>query len=73
VPGLVVGAFLVVRGLAEAFVIDLGNPESYRSDWGGPSVVGVLAVHTGPAVVVLAWVGVRLVRRHRFSAHRTPR
>jgi hypothetical protein len=68
--GLVVGAFLVVRGLAELFVIDMGNPATYSSDWGGPSLAGVLAVHSGPAVVVLAGVAVWLARRRRRQRSR---
>lgn len=52
--GLLVALYLVVRGIAEPFVIDLSNPESYRNDWGGPSLIGVLVVHSGPAMVILA-------------------
>jgi hypothetical protein len=61
--GLIVAAYLVVRGVAEPFVIDLDDPDSYRSDWGGPSLVGVLAVHSGPALVILTAAAVWLVRR----------
>ena len=69
--GVVVGAFLVVRGIAEFFVIDMRDPATYASDWGGPSLTGVLAVHSGPAVVILAGVAAWLVRRRRRE--RTPR
>ena len=68
--GLVVCLFLVVRGVAELFVIDWGDPTSYSADWGGPSLLGVLAVHSGPAVVVLAGVGVWLARRRQRRSHR---
>jgi hypothetical protein len=51
--GCVMALFLVVRGIAEPFVIDVNDPGSYRNDWGGPSLVGVLAVHSGPAVAIL--------------------
>ena len=57
------GAYFVMRGVAEPFVIDMGDPASYRLDQGGPSLVGVLVVHCGPAVVVLGVVIVWLVRR----------
>ena len=55
-------AFFVVRGIAELFTLDYSHPASYRGDWGGPSLLGVLATHSGPAVVVLAYVA--------YSAHR---
>jgi hypothetical protein len=61
--GLIVAIYLVVRGIAEPFVIDVNDPDSYRSDWGGPSLIGVLAVHSGPALVIVTAVVVRFVRR----------
>lgn len=63
----VVALYAVVRGVAELFMIDYGDPASYRQDWGGPSLPGVLAVHTGPGLAVLAWAFVWL-RRHRRHA-----
>jgi hypothetical protein len=62
---VVLGAYLVGRGIAEFFVLDYSNPSSYGHDWGGPSLAGVLAVHSGPALVVIASVGTALWRRHR--------
>lgn len=53
VVGFVLGTYLVVRALAEPFVIDVGDPATYRNDWGGPSLVGVLAVHCLPGVISL--------------------
>jgi hypothetical protein len=53
VLAVVLGAYLVVRGAAEFIVIDWLDPSSYRSDWGGPSLAGVFAVHVGPAVLAL--------------------
>jgi hypothetical protein len=48
--GLGVGAllalYLVGRGIAEFFLIHYSDPASYASDWGGPSLAGVFAVHT---------------------------
>lgn len=46
--GLLLGLYLVVRAVAEPFVIDMTDPATYRSDWGGPSLAGVLLVHCGP-------------------------
>ena len=42
---------------------------SYRLDWGGPSLAGVFAVHTGPAVLILAGTALWL-RRHWRRTHR---
>ena len=61
--GLVFAIYLVVRGIAEPFVIDVNDPDSYRSDWGGPSLIGVLAVHAGPALVIVIAAVVWFVRR----------
>jgi len=49
--GVVVALFLIVRALAEPFVIDLSDPATYRNDWGGPGLAGVLAVHCGPGIL----------------------
>jgi uncharacterized membrane protein HdeD (DUF308 family) len=64
VLAVVLGAYVVVRGVAEFFVIDWSNPRSYRSDWGGPSLAGVLAVHVGPAVLALIAAAGWLWRAH---------
>jgi len=66
--GLVVALYLVLRGIVEPFVIDVNDSDSYRSDWGGPSLIGVLAVHSGPALVIVAAVVVWIVRRRRRQA-----
>jgi hypothetical protein len=57
---LLSAVYAVVRGAIELATIHWGNPASYRHDWGGPSLLGVLLVHSGPGVVgaallVLAW------------------
>jgi hypothetical protein len=61
--GLIVAIYLVARGMAEPFVIDVNDPDSYRSDWGGPSLIGVLAVHSGPALVIVTAAVAWFVRR----------
>ncbi len=48
------GVYLVGRAVAEPFVIDVGDPSTYMHDWGGPSLVGVMAVHMVPGLVSLA-------------------
>ncbi|MEU6204225.1 hypothetical protein ABZ814_11625 [Micromonospora musae] len=65
VLGLVLGLYLVVRAIAEPFVIDMGDPATYRHDWGGPSLAGVLLVHCGPGVVAAVVIAVVLLRRGR--------
>ncbi|MER7444271.1 hypothetical protein [Micromonospora avicenniae] len=63
VLGLILGLYLVVRAVAEPFVIDMGEPATYRHDWGGPSLAGVLLVHCGPGVVAAVVIAVVLLRR----------
>jgi len=46
--GLALDLYLIIRAVAEPFVIDMSNPATYRNDWGGPSLFGVLLVHCGP-------------------------
>ncbi|MFD4292888.1 hypothetical protein ACFWQG_06670 [Rhodococcus sp. NPDC058532] len=65
----IVGGYLVARGIVEVVTIDVADPASYRDDWGGPSLLGVLAVHCGPGVAVLIAAGL-LIRRRR--ANRVP-
>ena len=64
----VVGLYLIGRAVAEPFVIDLTNPASYRNDWGGPSLAGVLAVHCGPGILSLVAM-VAALRRRSPSTH----
>ena len=66
--GVILGLFLIVRAIVEPFAIDVTDPSTYRSDWGGPSLVGVLLVHCGPGV--LAAVVIAIVVRNRVRARR---
>ena len=68
VLGHVLGAFLILRALAELVFIDFGDPTTYEQDWGGPSLAGVLAVHCLPGVIAAVliaryWMGRRLPSR----------
>ena len=63
--GGVLAVYLVGRGIAEFFTVSYSDPASYRLDWGGPSLAGVFAVHTGPAVLILAGAALWLHRRRR--------
>jgi hypothetical protein len=73
--GVAVGAllsiYLVARALVELFVIDMTDPGTYRDDWGGPSLAGVLLVHCGPGVLAIAvWAAVAVRRRNqRMRGH----
>jgi hypothetical protein len=51
---VVLGLYLIGRAIAEPFVVDVTDPATYRNDWGGPSLPGVLAVHCGPGIVSAA-------------------
>ena len=62
----IVGAFFVVRAVIEVVTVDSGHAVSYEKDWGGPSLLGVLAVHCLPGAVALAlmvWGALRLRQR----------
>jgi hypothetical protein len=61
--GLALGLFFIVRAVAEPFVIDMSDPATYRNDWGGPSLLGVLLVHCGPGVLVAIAIAMALIRR----------
>jgi len=43
----ILGLYLIARAVAEPFVIDMTDPATYRDDWGGPSLVGVLVCIVG--------------------------
>jgi hypothetical protein len=63
--GWIVGGYLVIRAIVEPFDIDVTDPETYRHDWGGPSLAGALIVHSGPGVVVAVLMITAAVRRAR--------
>jgi hypothetical protein len=69
--GLVVGLYFIGRAVAEPFVIDMSDPASYREDWGGPSLFGVLLVHMGPGVVAAVAITMALIRRRPSSRTQT--
>jgi hypothetical protein len=59
------GMYLVGRGVAELFIIGWNDPASYANDWGGPSLAGVLAVHSGPGFAIIGCAAWRLVHWRR--------
>jgi hypothetical protein len=52
--GYALGVFLVLRAVAEPFVIDYAHSDSYKHDWGGPTLIGVMFVHMLPGLLALA-------------------
>jgi hypothetical protein len=61
----IIGLYFVARAVVEPFVIDLTDPATYHLDWGGPHLVGVLAVHCGPGIVAAALMVRSLIQRRR--------
>lgn len=47
-----IAACVVVRALVEPFVLSTSGA-GYEHDWGGPTLLGVLAVHMGPGALAL--------------------
>jgi hypothetical protein len=68
----VVGAYLVVRAVVELVMIDYRDSSSYEDDWGGPSLVGVLAVHCLPGVIALVLMMWGAGRLRRNSVREPP-
>jgi hypothetical protein len=62
--------YLVGRGVAEFFIVHYNDPASYHNAWGGPSLAGVFAVHSGPAIAIIIAVGIYLRRRGRIPVGR---
>ena len=60
-----VGVFFVGRAIGELVTIDYGDASSYEDDWGGPSLIGVLAVHCLPGVIAAALMIWGARRLHR--------
>jgi len=74
--GVLVATYFIVRAVAEPFVIDVTDPSTYAGDWGGPSLIGVLAVHCGPGVLAAMFLYGSVVRWRRERRERkavTPR
>jgi hypothetical protein len=69
----VVAVYAVGRGIAEFWTVNYSDPDSYKLSWGGPSLAGVFAVHSGPGFVIViaaAWWLIRRARNRRRTAGR---
>ncbi len=70
--GGLVAVYLVARGIAEFWVVHYRDPASYQHSWGGPSLYGVFAVHSGPGLAVLVAAAVWLPRWRARTRQRHP-
>jgi cbb3-type cytochrome oxidase subunit 3 len=66
--GGLVAAYLVGRGIAEFWLVDYASPASYRHAWGGPTLAGVFAVHSGPGLIILIAMAWWLYRWRRHAS-----
>jgi hypothetical protein len=60
-------SYAVLRAVVEIVTIRWTNPASYRADWGGPTLAGVLLVHCAPGVVSALILAMMWHRRTRAS------
>jgi hypothetical protein len=71
-----VALYAVGRGIAEFWTVNYSDPASYAHSWGGPSLAGVFAVHSGPgfAIVIAAawWLVRQRARRSTGRGSRVP-
>lgn len=72
IVGFMLGLYLVARAIAEPFVIDVTDPATYRDDWGGPGLLGVLTVHCLPGLLAAGLMAGYLVRRARRNNGERP-
>ena len=63
IVGVVIGLYLVGRAIVEPFLLDMSDPATYRDDWGGPSLLGVLLVHCGLGLAAGAILAIAYRRR----------
>ena len=63
IVGFMLGLYLVARAIVEPFVIDVTDPATYRDDWGGPSLFGVLTVHCLHGLLAAGLMAGYLVRQ----------
>lgn len=59
--------FFIAQAIAEFWVANYSNPASYATSWGGPSLIGVFVVHSGPGAAILLGGTIYLLKRYRQS------
>jgi hypothetical protein len=65
--GTLLGLYLIARAISWPFSVDAGDPSTYASDWGGPTLLGAAAVHCGPGTLsALIMVGA-IIRGRRTA------
>ena len=69
--GFVLGAFFIIRAIVGLVTINYSDPSSYATDWGGPSLVGVLVVHCGLGLLSAVAICVYFWRRLHPSGERS--
>ena len=69
VAAYVMGVYLILRALVEPFLINYSQPQTYMHDWGGPTYVGVLAVHMVPGIVSLGLIIAHVRKTRRSRTH----
>jgi hypothetical protein len=62
-----IAVFFIGRAVIEVVSVDPSDPASYHDDWGGPTYLGVLGVHAGPGLLVLAALAWWCLRRKRSA------
>jgi hypothetical protein len=69
------GIYFVARSIVEPFLIDANDPSTFRHDWGGPHLAGVLLVHCGLGLIAATLMAWRLMRRssRRLRSSALPR
>ena len=48
---IILSVYLIGRAIVEPFILAGASQAEYRNDWGGPTLVGVAAVHMVPGIL----------------------
>lgn len=70
ISGSLLGLFLIARAISWPLSVDVNDPATYVDDWGGPTLIGTVAVHCGPGLAC-ALILVTAVIRGRMKARRS--
>jgi hypothetical protein len=53
---IILSVYLIGRAIVEPFFLASTPASTYRNDWGGPTLVGVAAVHMVPGILGAAYL-----------------